>query len=192
MTFDKKNIPEVAILRDALVKPVVLIGLMGSGKSRLGRKVASILSIDFYDSDRVIEEKAGRTVSEIFSNDGEEKFRAVEKKTILELLEKGLCVIASGGGSVINEGVIQTLKQRAVTIWLKADPEELVKRLEYAHDRPLLKSGKPEDVLRSLAEKRAHLYAQADIVIETNNLSSDQATTKLIKGLYAFLKPANL
>lgn len=192
MTINDKTIPEITGLSKALVKPIVLVGLMGSGKSKLGRKLASLLEIDFYDTDRVIEEKAGRSVQEIFTHDGEAKFRTVEKKTILELLDKGICVIASGGGSVTNEGVIEALKERATTIWLKADPDQLAKRLENAQDRPLLKSGKPEDVLKTLAEKRAPLYEQADLTIETNGLSADQASTMLIKGLYAFLKPGNL
>ena len=192
MTLNEKNIPEITALHAALKKPIVLIGLMGSGKSKLGRKLASILEIEFFDTDRVIEEKAGRPVSEIFAHDGEPKFRAVEKKTILELLDKGICVIASGGGAVTNEGVIEALKEKAITIWLKADPDELAKRLENAQDRPLLKGGKPEDVLKTLAEKRAPLYEQADLTIETNGLAPEQASAKLIKGLCAFLKTDTL
>jgi shikimate kinase len=192
MPNEDKKLPEISAIRAALRKPIVLVGMMGSGKSRLGRRLAGALEIEFYDTDKLIEEKAGRTVQEIFQQDGEPKFRAVEKKTVIEMLDKGPCVIASGGGAVTNEGVIEALKQKAVTVWLKAEACELAKRLIHAHDRPLLKQGKPEEVLKDLAAKREPLYAQADITVETGGLSPDQAMPHLIRGLYRFLKAGNL
>ncbi len=192
MSRTEKTFTEIPALRAALKKPVVLVGLMGSGKSKLGRKLADLLTVEFYDTDKLIEEKARRTVQEIFQQDGEPKFRAVEKKTVLETLDKGVCVIASGGGAVTGEGVIDVLKQKAVTVWLKAEACELAKRLIHTHDRPLLKKGDPEQVLKELGEKRAPLYAQADITIETGGLTADQAMPLLIKGLYGFLKAGNL
>ncbi len=188
----EKNMSEIFALKSVIKKPVVLVGLMGSGKTKLGRKLADLLELEFYDTDRLIEEKAGRTVQEIFQHDGEAKFRVVEKKTMLEIIDKGICVIASGGGAVTNEGVIEALKQKAVTVWLKAEACELAKRLIHAHDRPLLKKGNPAEVLQELADKRAPLYAQADITVETGGLTPEQAMDGLIKGLCGFLKAGNL
>jgi shikimate kinase len=192
MTPDEQNIPELADLRTLLRRPVVLVGLMGSGKTRLGQKLAGMLDIEFHDADRAIEDRAGYSIAEIFQRDGEEKFRDVEKKTMLELLDKGICVIASGGGAVTNETVRAALKEKSVAVWLKADVKELAQRLRNAQDRPLLKNGNPQEILEVMERKRAPLYGQSDLAVDTAGLSPEQAISALIKGLYGFLKPGNL
>jgi shikimate kinase len=181
----------IETLRRTLTRPVMLVGLMGSGKTRLGRALAGVLQIEFYDTDRLIEQKAGASINEIFTEHGEQKFRDVERKTVLELLDKGACVIAGGGGAIMNEGVLEALKARAVTIWLKADIKDLLNRLRHAKDRPLLKGGDPEEILKKLAEKREPFYSQADIIFESG-MAMPEAVSCLIKGLYGFLKPGNV
>ena len=180
---------ELSAIRAQLNLPIVLIGMMGAGKSRLGRNLADLLDLEFFDADRVIESKAGRLVSEIFEQDGEPKFRAVENKTMHELAVKSPCVIASGGGAPAGEGVMAMLKEKTITIWLRAEMDEILRRLENAKDRPLLKKGNPEEILRGLLEKRTPVYNQADIAIDAVSGSFNRTMSALIKGLYAYMKP---
>ncbi len=184
--------PEIEACEKALKKPVVLVGLMGSGKTRVGTNLAHLLKLEFFDTDRLIEAKAGYTINEIFENDGEPKFREVERKTILDLLDKGPCIIAAGGGTIMNEGVPEALKQKAITIWLKTDINELAHRLRNAHNRPLLKSGDPKEILAALAKKREPFYAQADVTVKTAGMQPADTALQLIKALCGFLKPGNL
>ncbi|MCC7304638.1 MAG: shikimate kinase [Alphaproteobacteria bacterium] len=179
---------EVSSVKDLLDRPVVVIGMMGSGKSRVGRGLADKLGFDFYDSDKVIEEKAGATVSEIFEKYGEAKFRESERKAILELLEKGPCVIASGGGAVMNPGVMEAIRKKAVSVWLKTDVDRLAARLEKAGGRPLLKQGDPVQILTKLLEEREPVYSLADITIETGQDSFNKTMQDVLKGLCGFLK----
>lgn len=183
---------EIDYIKAHLQKPVVLIGMMGSGKSRLGRVLAEKLSLPFFDSDHVIEAKAGRTVQEIFTKDGEPKFREAEKRTILELLKNEACVIATGGGAVTNPEVLTALKENAVLIWLQAEIPELMARLKNVESRPLLKGDNPEAVLTNLMEKRAGLYAQAHITVAAGDPVIKDVKMRLIKKLYDFLKACNV
>jgi shikimate kinase len=192
MNRNTDAILDMNALRQALKKPVMLVGLMGSGKTRLGTKLAHALDLDFHDTDRLIEAKAGYTINEIFEKEGEPKFRAVEKKTVLELLDMGPRIIAGGGGAIMNEGVLDVLKQKAVTVWLKADIGDLAHRLRAAQNRPLLKDRKVEDVLRDMIVRREPFYSQADITVSTTGLMPPEAFAGLIKGLYGFLNPGNV
>lgn len=191
MTDHHTEIEEAAFIRTVLDRPVVLIGMMGSGKTRLGRKLASLIDVPFYDTDALIEERAGYSVADIFRLDGEEKFREVEKKIMMDLLEKPPCIIASGGGSVIADGVMESIKARTVSVWLKADVAMLLKRVEKNDDRPLLKGGDPEHILRQLLDKRQNFYAQADVTVETCE-ETGRSLAAVIKALYGFLKPCNV
>ncbi len=180
-----------AFIRKSLNKPVVLTGMMGSGKTRLGRKLAEALGVDFFDTDSLVEERAGYSVADIFRKDGEDKFREVEKRVILDTLKKGVCIVASGGGAVVSDGVMEDLKRQSVSIWLKTDIALLVKRLEKNDDRPLLKNGDPEEILRQLLEKRQRFYEQADITVETCE-ETGRSIAAVTKALYEFLKPCNV
>jgi shikimate kinase len=170
-----------------LQKPVVLIGMMGAGKSHIGRKLAEALHLDFFDSDRIIEEKAGRTIAEIFQDFGEEKFRLSEKNTIIELLQRGPCVISTGGGAVMNSETLQAIKTQSVSVWLKADMGTTMERLRSGAPRPLLKGLDPERALEGLMEERKQFYSQADITLETGAGAVGDTLEKLIKALYGFL-----
>lgn len=175
-------------LKNVLDKPIVLVGLMGSGKSRIGSALAHTLGLEFYDTDRVVEKKAGYTINEIFKFDGERKFRSVEKNTVLEILNKGVSVIATGGGAVTNDGIPEALNKQAYTVWLKTDIQELARRLSVSKDRPLLRDRDIASVLEEMLAKRQMYYEQASITFDTTGLQVAASVEGVIKGLWHFLK----
>ena len=170
-----------------LDKPVVLVGMMGVGKSHLGWLLAQALGLEFFDSDKSIEAKAGRSTSEIFEEFGEDKFREAEHNTILELLQHGPCVIASGGGALTNAETLEALKDRSIMIWLDADLEVLWQRVQKSQHRPLLQTDNPRETLQNLMDRRRAAYEQAHIHIETSQDQSANTADSLIKALYDFL-----
>lgn len=187
------NCPELShsdleFLRGNLRKPVVLIGMMGVGKTHIGRKLASRLGFEFLDSDKIIEEKADATVSEIFEEYGEEKFRLCEHNSILDVLNGKPCVLATGGGAVINEDTRRAIREKSISVWLKVEISDILKRLESTDDRPLLKKGDPEQILRDLMNKREAFYAEADIHIESPEGAADKTLSCLINLLCEKLK----
>lgn len=178
----------IDFLRANLQKPVVLVGMMGSGKTHVGGKLASKLELPFFDSDKIVEEKAGCSVSEIFEKFGEDKFRAAEKRAVLETILAGGCVLATGGGAVLDDETRSAIRDSAISIWLKTDIAESLRRMEKNDDRPLLKGDDREKILRDLMEKRAPYYAQADIQIETGASGVEKTLESLIKALYAHVR----
>lgn len=176
-------------LRRSLQKPLVLVGMMGSGKSHIGRLLAARLGLDFYDTDSLVEERAGRSMSEIFETFGEMKFREAEKNAVWDSLERGPCVIATGGGAVTNPDSLAAIKGRGVSIWLKAPVSELLERIGQCGNRPLLQQDDPGAVLERLLEARRPLYEQADIMLETGGESADHVAENAIKSLCAYLDP---
>ncbi len=184
----KENTDTVGYIREHLQKPVVLVGMMGSGKSHIGSRLAHALGLEFYDSDRLVEERAGLSVQEIFTEYGEEKFRQAESRAITETLERGACVLATGGGAVLKDETRDTIKLKAVSVWLQSPVAHLLKRLESAADRPLLKNGDPAEILTKLLEVREPLYRQADITMDTSLASQQQTIEALINALYAHIK----
>ncbi len=175
-------------LRNHLRRSVVLIGMMGVGKTVVGRRLADRLGIEFRDSDRIVEEKAGRNVSEIFETDGEEKFRQVERNTILDVLSGGPCVLATGGGAVMNPETREAIKTKSVSVWLKLEVCNILKRLEKTEDRPLLKKGDPEKILTGLMAVREPFYAEADIHVESHDGKASETADLVINSLYRYLK----
>jgi shikimate kinase len=155
-----------------LKKPVVLIGMMGVGKTHVGRLLAKDFNVPFYDSDKVIEEKAGMAVSEIFELFGEKKFRESEKRTVLDLLNAGACVISTGGGAITNSVTLEVIKRKAMCIWLRADLETLWQRVKTNESRPLLQEDNPKQILADLLAKRETLYAQAHITVDVQSDSA--------------------
>ena len=182
---DKLDTRKVQTLLESLQKPIVLTGMMGSGKSYLGKILAKELNLPFYDSDQVIVERGGLSINEIFELYGEKKFREIECKTILELLESGPCIIATGGGALTTPATLDAVKQNSHTIWLKADIESLLKRLAKTKNRPLLKQDDPEQVLQNLMIAREPLYKQMHLHIETGHGDVQKALTEIIEGLIA-------
>ena len=169
-------------------KPVVLVGLMGSGKTTIGVVLARRLSVPFFDSDQMIEEQAGATVPEIFERDGEEFFRKVEAKTIKKTLEdaKNPLVLATGGGAFMNKDTRQVIKKNAISIWLNADLEILVDRVEHKHNRPLLKGVDVSEKMQTLIDERYPIYKEADIMVDTNSNSRTIIMTSIMDGLKNF------
>lgn len=164
----------------SLDKPIVLVGLMGAGKSTVGKRLAGALGVDFVDSDNEIAEAAGCSISEIFETYGETMFRDLEKRVLVRLLSNGACVIATGGGAFMNEEIREQIKERTLSIWLRADLEVLVERVSRRDTRPLLKTGDKREILQRLMDERYPIYAQADITIDSNSGPHDTVVTDIL------------
>lgn len=150
-----------------VAKTIVLVGLMGAGKSSIGRRLAVALGLPFTDADSEIEAAAGLTVEEIFARDGEAGFRAGERRVIARLLDNPVQVLSTGGGAFMDAATRARLRERAITVWLRADIELLLARVSRRNNRPLLKSGDPRAVLERLIAERYPIYAEADITIDS-------------------------
>jgi shikimate kinase len=181
----------VHYVRAHLNKPVVLVGMMGAGKTHSGRRLADWLGLEFHDSDKIVEEKAGCSVSEIFEKFGEEKFRHAEHNSIMEILSGGLCVLATGGGAVMNDETRAAIREKSVSIWLKIPLKDIVKRLENTDDRPLLRNVNAKEKLAALMKQRESFYAEADIHFECAEMQ-DNPSNSLIKSLYEYVKTARV
>ncbi|MFN3460717.1 MAG: shikimate kinase [Oceanibaculum sp.] len=178
MTMVPKHIP----------KTIALVGLMGAGKSAVGRRLAARLGLPFIDADTAIEEAAGCTIEEIFARHGEPEFRDGERRVIQRLLESEPAhVLATGGGAFVNAQTRARLKQQAVTIWLRADLETLLERVAKRSNRPLLKQGDPRAVLEKLIADRYPIYAEADIVVDTAPGPVEETVDRVLAALTAFL-----
>ncbi|MEN0654379.1 MULTISPECIES: shikimate kinase [Hyphobacterium] len=171
---------QIAAQPDARIdRPIALVGLMGAGKTTVGRRLARALGLRFFDADREIERAADRSVVEIFSDFGEEAFRDGERKVIARLLDEGPCVIALGGGAFANDATRALIREKAVTVWLKADLDTLMERVSRRETRPLLLTGDPRQVMADLMAKREAAYRQADLTVDATS-ASHQATMKAI------------
>lgn len=167
----------------ALSRPIALVGLMGAGKSSVGRRLAVALGVPFRDSDEEVERAAGRTVSEIFASMGEPAFREGERRVIARLLEEPPHILATGGGAFINAETRQLIKEKALSIWLKADIELLARRVGRKDTRPLLRDKDPREVLEALAKVRHPIYAEADITVETGDTPHGAAVDEILAAL---------
>ena len=174
-------------IQQQLTKPVVLVGMMGAGKSYLGAALSRALDLPFSDTDKIIEDKAGLPVTEIFESFGEAKFRESERNTIQSLIEEGVSVIATGGGALTSEQTLELLRAQSIMIWLNAGPDTLWQRVKKSQTRPLLFTENPKQKLQALLEERKPLYEQAHITLKTGVNSQQQDIDDLIKGLYEFL-----
>jgi shikimate kinase len=167
-------------------KPIVLVGLMGAGKSTIGRRLAKRLRMPFADSDDAIEEAAHRSIAEIFEEYGEESFRDGERRVIARLIEGAPKVIATGGGAFMNDRTRALILQNAVAIWLDADVEILAERVARRGHRPLLKDKEALPFLRDLAAIRNPIYAEAHIHIRTQPMPHDRAVAAIVEALNAW------
>lgn len=154
-------------------RSIVLVGLMGCGKSSVGRRLASRLGIPFVDADEEIERVAAKTIVEIFTDHGEDYFRDGERRVIARLLSNGPQVLATGGGAFINPETRAKIREMGISIWLKADLPVLMRRVAKRDTRPLLKTADPAAVMRDLMDKRYPIYAEADIVLESRDVPHD-------------------
>lgn len=173
-------------------RSIVLVGLMGAGKSTVGRRLAQRLNINFVDADTAIEEAAGMSIPEIFTSHGEAYFREGERRVITRILEDGQQVLATGGGAFMNEQTRASIAARGISVWLKADLPLLMKRVSRRSDRPLLLNDDPEGVMRKLMETRYPIYGLSDVVIESRDVSHNVIVNDVIRALSAHLEPVHL
>lgn len=164
----------------------MLIGFMGSGKTEIGKRLAGRLGYTFIDTDSIIEKKAGKSIPEIFHEDGEEHFRVVETEVVQDLCGRRGCVISTGGGTVLNRENILELKKHGVMIWLKASPETIYERVKSEHHRPLLQVEDPLQEINKLLQIREPLYAKADITIETDGLDVEKIVGMIVTAYSKF------
>ena len=164
-------------------RTIALVGLMGVGKSTIGRKLAQALDLPFRDADHEIELAAGRSVPEIFAERGEAEFRAGERRVIARLLQEGPHVLATGGGAFMDPQTRALMKTQAVTVWLKADLDVLTRRVGRKSTRPLLAGRDPRQVLQDLMHQRYPIYAEADVAVETDDRPAAAAVDAILKAL---------
>jgi shikimate kinase len=164
-------------------RSVVLVGMMGAGKSSIGRRLARVLDLPFRDADAEIEKAAGMSVPDIFNAHGEAAFRAGEARVILRLLREGQQVLATGGGAWMNPDTRAEVAARAVSVWLEAAPEVLLRRVRRRSDRPLLHTDNPEETLRALLAQRAPVYALADVTVQSREVPHEQVVAEIIAAL---------
>ncbi len=170
-------------LKSAIDRPIALVGLMGAGKTTIGRRLAAALDLPFIDADHEIERAAGLSIPEIFARHGEAEFRRGERSVIQRLLGEPPHVLATGGGAFVDPQTRALMREKAVTIWLKAPLDVLLKRVEKRDNRPLLRQGDPETILRRLMEERYPLYAEADLVVESTNAPHNSSVHAVIAAL---------
>lgn len=174
----------VRLVRERLGdKSVVMVGLMGCGKSSVGRRLASKLSLPFADADDEIEKAAGSSISDIFAEHGEPHFREGEKKVIARILTSGQLVLATGGGAFMNEDTRSVIKGRGVSVWLKADLPLLMKRVSRRDHRPLLQTKDPEAVMQKLIDDRYPVYKSADVIVESREVAHDVIVNEVLTAL---------
>jgi shikimate kinase len=164
-------------------RTIVLVGLMGAGKSKVGRRLALRLGLPFSDSDPEIEAAAGETIEEIFANRGEQVFRDGERRVIARLLAQPVQVLATGGGAFMDPMTRSLIGRRGVSLWLRADLDTLVARVLRRNDRPLLKRGDPRVILAELMERRHPIYAEADLTVDSGAGSPEVTVNRLIAAL---------
>jgi shikimate kinase len=168
----------------ALHKPVVLIGLMGSGKSSIGARLAKTLGVTFHDTDLVIENQVCCSISDLFYYAGESYFRTLEKRVMGELLSGSPCVIARGGGTSIDPDEFELIKSRSTSIWIRAGLHVLMKRVNHTRNRPHLLEGDKEEILNEFIDARYPIYANADFTVD----SSDGPHHAIVKDIIKLMR----
>jgi shikimate kinase len=169
-------------------RSVVLVGLMGSGKSTIGRKLAQVIDLEFFDSDAEIENASRMSVKDLFAVYGEPEFRALEQRVMLRLMDDGPRIISTGGGAFINPEVRQAVLQRGIAVWLDADIDVLMERVGRRETRPLLNNDDPEATMRGLMEARYPVYAEAQIRVMSRNERKEIMVGEVIEALRLYLE----
>lgn len=164
-------------------RSIVLVGLMGAGKTTIGRRLAARLKLPFQDADREIEAAAGMTIADIFAVYGEPHFRDGEQRVIARLLQDGPMVLATGGGAYMNAATRARIAETGVSIWLRADFDVLMRRVRKRSNRPLLKTPDPEGTMRRLIEMRSPIYALADLAIDSHEAPHDRVVQDALEAL---------
>lgn len=166
-------------------KSIVMVGLMGAGKSAIGRRLAAQLHMPFVDADTEIEAAAGCTIEEIFERHGEANFRDGERRVIARLLEGPPIVLATGGGAFMDESTRAEIARHGISIWLRADLDTLVRRTAKRNNRPLLKNNDPAKTLKDLMDIRHPVYALSDIVVESDDTPPEATVDRVCRALEA-------
>ncbi len=187
MTETQFNLEE---LKRKINKPIILVGLMGAGKTSIGKKLATKLDLVFMDSDHEIEKASGLSISDIFSMHGEEYFRKGETSVVRRVIETPplIKILSTGEGAFINKNTRAIIKKNGISIWLKADLDLLVKRTNRKDGRPILLRDKPRKILQKLIEMRYPVYQEADIVVETHDEPTFITLNKVLAKLSEYLK----
>lgn len=171
-------------------RTVVLVGMMGAGKSSVGRRLAARLGVPFVDADTEIEKAAGMTITEIFTAHGEPYFRSGETRVIARLLEGGPQVLATGGGAFMNAETREAIRAKGISVWLRATLDVLNRRIKRRNDRPLLRNADPVETLRRLLDERNPVYAEADLTVESRDVPHETIVDEILEGLRARVAPA--
>ncbi len=181
----------VAMTREARAetasRTVVLVGLMGAGKSCIGKRLASRLGMPFVDADQEIERAAGCSIAEFFARHGEAEFRAGERRVIARLLGGAPHILATGGGAFMDPETRALIRQQAISVWLRADLDLLMRRVSRRHDRPLLQVAEPRRKLAELIQLRYPVYAEADITVDSADGPPEMTLERVIRALEDFL-----
>ena len=176
--------PDAAITAALGTRSVVLVGMMGAGKSTIGRRLSARLRLPFLDADTEIESAVGMSITDIFENHGEPHFRAGEARVIARLLDGGPAVLATGGGAFMREETRDRINQKAVSIWLQADAETIMKRVKRRADRPLLRTPDPSATIARLIGEREPVYQHADITICSRDAPHEKIVDECIEALH--------
>jgi shikimate kinase len=168
-------------------KTIVLVGLMGAGKSSIGRRLAQTLMLPFVDADTEIESAAGTSIDEIFARDGEAAFRNGERRVIARLLENATQILATGGGAFMDPETRALIRDHAISVWLRADLEVLLTRVARRNNRPLLKNGDPRAVLARLIDERYPIYAEADLTVDTVDGPPEATLARVVSTLEQYV-----
>lgn len=174
---------EAAIVAALKRRAIVLVGMMGAGKSSIGRRLAQRLNIPFVDADTEIEIAAGMSIADIFASRGEPEFRAGEARVIARLLDGGAQVVATGGGAFMNADTRAAINAKGVSVWLKADFDVLMRRIKRRNDRPLLKTDDPGTKLQELIDLRYPTYALADLTVQSRDVLHEKIVDEIIGAL---------
>ncbi|WP_371134557.1 shikimate kinase [Phreatobacter sp.] len=181
---------DVKRLREALgARSIVLVGLMGAGKSSIGRRLAHRLGLPFVDADTEIEKAADLTIPEIFDKHGEAYFRSGEVRVVARILDTGPQVLATGGGAYMNPDTRDRIRERGISIWLKAELDVLMKRVKRRGDRPLLKADDPQAVLKRLMDERYPVYAEAALTVVSREATHEDVADDVIRALACHILP---
>ncbi|MCB1427018.1 MAG: shikimate kinase [Zhengella sp.] len=168
-------------------RSIVFVGLMGAGKTAVGRRVAQLAGLPFIDSDHEIEHVSRMTIPELFEAYGEPEFRSLESRVIQRIIENGPQVLSTGGGAFMNAQTREAIAANGVSVWLKADLDLLMERVSRKQNRPLLKDPDPRGVLRRLMDVRHPVYALADLVVESRDVSKEDMAMQVVAALHDHL-----